>query len=179
MIRDQKINANTRTILERWKRDNDALRRKTLMLNNAMTRRRSHIYRQWASEIVSRYDVIRVEDLDLSKMYRLPAANEAKAAGGYELWSARENRRVASVGLLLSIINNAARLRGKRVEKIEAVWTTRTCARCGGYFDVERGNLEGGCHNCGRVVDQDWNAAENIFASLPPREAMNRVPTAP
>ena len=169
MLRDEHTASEARPILERWKRDNDALRRKVLMLENAMTRRRDHIYREWSAEIASTNDIIRVEDLNLPEMYDFLASEEPKAAV-YALWMSRERRKLASVGLLISMVSNAARMRGKTFEKSAAAWTTRTCSRCGGYFEVEGPKLVGKCQSCGRVADQDWNAAENIFANLPPSQ---------
>ncbi|MGA7912233.1 MAG: hypothetical protein WCC30_11900, partial [Candidatus Dormiibacterota bacterium] len=113
MLRDVNTPANTLPILELWKRDNDSLRRKIVLLGNAMTGRRDHRCREWAADIADRYDVIRVEALDLPEMYSLEANKEAKDQGDYALWISRERRKLASVGLLISVIENAARMRGK------------------------------------------------------------------
>jgi hypothetical protein len=171
MLGDVNTPADALPILERWRRDNDSLRRKILLLGNAIAGRRDHRYREWAADIADKYDIIRVEALNLPQMYSLKASREAKEDGDYALWMSRERRKLASVGLLISAIENAAKMRGKAFEKVEAAWTTRTCSLCGGDFGAEGGKRDGRCNCCGRVTDQDWNAAENIFANVQPSEA--------
>lgn len=175
MLRDPNTASDALPTLECWRRDNDALRRKIVLLGNAMTGRRNHRCREWAADIADKYDVIRVETLDLHGMYSLEASTEAKDRGDYGLWISRERRKLASVGLLISAIENAARMRGKSFEKVGAAGSTILCSKCFGDFKVEGGKLEGKCNCCGRIVDQDWNAAENIFANVPPSAPGGRV----
>jgi hypothetical protein len=166
VLGDVNTPAGALPILERWRRNNDSLHRKILLLANAMAGRRDHRYREWAADIADTYDIIRVEALNLPQIYGLEASKKAKEEGDYALWMSRERRKLASVGLLISAIENAARMRGKRFEKVEAAWTTRTCSCCGGNFALEGAERDGRCNCCGRVADQDWNAAENIFANV-------------
>jgi hypothetical protein len=90
-----------------------------------MAGRRDHRCREWSVQIADKYDITRTEALDLAKTYSLEASREAKEEGGYALWMSRERRKLASVGMLISAIENAAKMRGKAFEKVEAAWTTR------------------------------------------------------
>jgi hypothetical protein len=176
MLRDVNTPSEALPILESWRRDNDSLRRKIVLLGNAMSGRRNHRCREWAADIAERYDIIRIEALDLPRMYSLDANTEAKDRGEDALWISRGRRNLASVGLLISAIENAARMRGKAVERVGAGGSTNVCSKCFGDFEIGGGKRDGKCNRCGRVADQDWNAAENIFAHVSP-SATGRVST--
>lgn len=173
LLRDVATPADAFPILERWKQSNDSLQRKILMLDNAMVGRREHLYRECAASL-KQYDVIRVENLDLVEMSDLEANKEAKRAGDYALWNSRERRKYAAVSTLIAAIKNVA---GSRFEKVEAAWTTKVCSKCHAEFKTDGGKLDGECVECHRIVDQDWNAAENIFANRPPSDAVKEFAT--
>lgn len=162
LLRDPSIPPVALAVLERWKRDNDTLQRKILLLENCMAGRREHLYREFAAKLAQKYDLIRVEDLDMKEISELESNKEAKLVGEYALWNSRERRKYAACSTLIAAIKNAA---GNRFEKMEAAYTTKICSRCGGDFRTGHDKLEGSCLRCGRVIDQDWNAAENIYAT--------------
>jgi len=159
------------TILEKWKRDNDMLQRKVLMLENAMTGRREHLYREFAAKLVNQYDVIKIENLDLPEMNSVEQTKD-----NYALEQSVERRKLAACGTLIASIKNAAQNRGKRVEEIEAAWTTGTCSDCGGEFEAGAALL-GRCKQCQRQQDQDWTAAKNIYAKPPVRQTEEKFAT--
>jgi transposase len=175
MLKDANVPADIVQLLQAWKRENDTLRRKAILLSNAMIGRRNHRYREWAAELAAKYDLVRVEALNLPQMYSLGTTKQAQQAGQYALWMSREWRNLASVGVLISAIENAARMRGKGFERVESAGSTILCSKCFGAFEVEGNKLEGKCARCGRIVDQDWNAAENIFANIPASLQPGRV----
>ena len=151
-------------IFEKWKRDNDMLQRKVLMLENAMTGRREHSYREFAAKLVSQYDLIKIENLDLPEMNSVEQTKD-----NYALEQSVERRKLAACGTLIAAIKNAAQYAGKGVEEVDAAWTTGTCSHCGGEFESGAA-LIGRCKQCQRQQDQDWNAAKNIYAKPPARQ---------
>jgi putative transposase len=141
--------------------------------------------RDWAekvsSEIARRYDLIRLEDLDVGRMTR-------SARGTAE----RPGRRVAQkAGLNRSILRSgwgmfATRLEHKaqgRVEKVNPAYTSQRCSRCG-TVDREARESQAAfrCWSCGYRANADHNAARNIAAGHAARgglalaEPTNREP---
>jgi putative transposase len=141
--------------------------------------------RDWAekvsTEIARRYDLIRLEDLDVGRMTR--------SARGT---AARPGRHVAQkAGLNGSILRSgwgmfATRLEDKaqgRVEKVNPAYTSQRCSRCG-TVDREARESQAAfrCWSCGYRANADHNAARNIAAGHAARgglalaEPMNREP---
>jgi len=89
------------------------------------------------------------------------------------LSAAAERRKYASCGELLATIDNAARKVGRSRELVEALRTTDTCSKCGTKFEAGS-EVIGKCEN-GHVMDQDWNAASNIYANLMGSRPMAQV----
>ncbi len=87
--------------------------------------------------------------------------------------AAAERRKYASCGELLATIDNAARKVGRSRELVEALHTTDTCSKCGTKFEAGS-EVIGKCEN-GHVMDQDWNAASNIYANLMGSRPMAQV----
>jgi hypothetical protein len=150
-------------MIRKWKRNNDQLTRKMLLLDNRMRSRREWVYRNFASRIASEYKKIRVENIELHEMAAKNSVKESPA-----LQAAAHYRNYAACGELLAALKHAA---GERVEMINARLTTRLCAKCGAVFESES-ELVGHCSNLqcssSNGYDQDWNAAENIYANRPP-----------
>jgi putative transposase len=141
--------------------------------------------RDWAekvsTEIARRYDLIRLEDLDVRSMTR--------SARGT---AARPGRHVAQkAGLNGSILRSgwgtfASRLEHKargRVEKVNPAYTSQRCSRCG-TVDPEARESQAAfrCRSCGYRANADHNAARNIAAGHAARgglalaEPTNREP---
>ena len=76
---------------------------------------------------------------------------------------AAKYRDYASPGLLLQILKHAAKKYGIRLYEVPPEHTTDRCARCGAAFEAGP-QREGRCA-AGHKSYQDWNAAENIFAT--------------
>jgi putative transposase len=141
--------------------------------------------RDWAekasTEIARRYDLIRLEDLDVWSMTR--SARGTIARPGHHL------RQKA--GLNGSILRSgwgmfATRLEHKaqgRVEKVNPAYTSQRCWRCG-TVDREARESQAAfrCRSCGYRANADHNAARNIAAGHAARgglalaEPTNREP---
>jgi putative transposase len=141
--------------------------------------------RDWAekasTEIARRYDLIRIEDLDVGRMTRSARGTVA-----------RPGRHVGQkAGLNGSILRSgwgmfATRLEDKargRVEKVNAAYTSQRCSRCG-TVDREARESQAAfrCRSCGYGANADLNAARNIVAGhavrggLASAEPTNREP---
>jgi transposase len=134
-----------------------------------------------STEIARRYDLIRLEDLDVGSMTR--------SARGT---AARPGRHVAQkAGLNGSILRSgwglfATRLEHKaqgRVERVNPAYTSQRCSRCGS-MDREARESQAAfrCRSCGYRANADYNAARNIAAGHAARgglvlaEPVNREP---
>jgi transposase len=125
--------------------------------------RRKDWVEKTSTDLARRFDVIRVEELNIAGMTH--SARGVLAAPG-------KNVR-AKAGLNRSILANGwgvlvRRLEQKatgRVEKIHPAFTSQTCSACG---HRERGNrksqAEFSCRACSLIINADVNAARNIAA---------------
>jgi len=123
--------------------------------------------KDWAektsTDIVRRFDLIRVEDLRI--------ANMTRSAQGTVLYPGRNVR--AKAGLNREILRSGwgvlvRRLEEKapgRVEKISPAFTSQRCSACG-HVDPESRESQArfGCTACGFACNADVNAARNIAA---------------
>jgi putative transposase len=141
--------------------------------------------RDWAekasTEIARRYDLIRLEDLDVGNMTR-------SARGTAERPGRRVGQKARLNGLILRSVWGmfATRLAHKargRVEKVNPAFTSQRCSRCG-TVDREARESQAAfrCRSCGYRANADDNAARNIAAGHAARgglalaEPTNREP---
>jgi transposase len=127
------------------------------------TDRRKDWVEKTSTDIARRFDMIRVEDLQIGNMTR-----SAKGTAG----KPRRNVRAKS-GLNREIMRSGwgllvRRLQDKapgRVETIPAAYTSQTCSGCG-HRDPESRESQSRfrCRACGLMVHADVNAARNIAA---------------
>jgi transposase len=150
-----------------------------LHARNADTRR------DWAekvsAEIARRYDLIRVEDLDVGRMTR-SARGTAERPGHHVRQKAGLNGSILRSGWGMF----ATRLEHKaqdRIERINPAYTSQRCSRCG-TVDREARESQAAfrCRSCGYRANADHNAARNIAAGHAARgglalaEPTNREP---
>jgi putative transposase len=123
--------------------------------------------KDWAEKvstgIARRFDVIRVEDLQIGNMTR--SAKGTRGDPGRNVWQkAGLNRGIlrSGWGLLVRRLEDKA---PGRVEKIKPHYTSQRCSACG---QVDRGSRESQavfrCTACGFAGNADVNAAKNIAA---------------
>ena len=122
-----------------------------------------------STDLVRRFDVIRVEDLRISPMIKRPASRSDAQRPGTFL----PNRRRAKAALSRGILSNGwgalvRRLEGKapgRVEKVNPAYTSQTCSICGHCAPENRkSQAVFRCIACGHEAHADVNAAVNIAA---------------
>ena len=123
--------------------------------------------RDWAEKVSTglarRFDVIRVEDLEIKDMTR--SARGTKDAPGTNVAAkAGLNRGIGKAGWGLLVRRLEDKAPG-RVEKVPPAYTSRRCSACG---HVDRKSRESQavfrCTACGYACNADVNAARNIAA---------------
>jgi putative transposase len=127
------------------------------------TDRRKDWAEKTSTDIAHRFDVIRVEDLDIKGMTR-----SAKGAAGNPGRNVRQksglNREILRSGWGLLVRRLEEKAPG-RVEKIKPAFTSQRCSTCG---QVDGSSRESQavfrCTACGFVCNADVNAARNIAA---------------
>jgi transposase len=152
--------------LAKAKRGSDRRRRLKTQISKVKARevnRRKDWVEKTSTDLARRFDVIRVEDLNIRGI--------TKSARGTVASPGRNVRQKA--GLNRSILGNGwgllvQRLERKahgRVEKIPAAYTSQRCSTCG---HIARENRESQavfrCAACGHMANADVNAALNIAA---------------
>ncbi|MFI5697532.1 RNA-guided endonuclease InsQ/TnpB family protein [Kribbella sp. NPDC051586] len=133
------------------------------------TDRRKDWVEKTSTDLVLRFDVIRVEALRIVSMTRRPKPKpDVEQPGRY-----RPNRRRAKAGLNRGILANGwgllvRRLKDKatsRVELVDPAYTSQTCAVCGHCAsDNRESQAVFRCRDCGHRAHADVNAAINIAA---------------
>ncbi len=100
--------------------------------------------------LVTEYDVVAVEDLDVKPM--LETSQNAK------------NKQDAAWSRFLELLEYKADLHGTHVEKVKPAGTTKECAVCGIETAKPIWVREHSCPACGHTDDRDLNAAKNILS---------------
>ena len=100
-----------------------------------------------ANNLLKKYDVIAVEDLNVKGLARTRLAKSVLDAG----WSS-----------FLSILTNKAENAGLVVIPVKASGTSQDCSNCGVKVPKKLHERWHNCPNCGCSLDRDHNAAINI-----------------
>ena len=132
-----------------------------------LTARETDRRKDWAekasTDIARRFDVIRVEDLNIRAMVR-SAKGTADAPGRGVTAKAGLNREIQRSGWGLLVRRLEDKARG-RVEKIPAAFTSQHCSACGRVAAESRESQAlFRCVACNFACNADTNAARNIAA---------------
>lgn len=109
--------------------------------------KRKDFHFKTANNLLKKYDVIAVEDLNVKGLSRSKLAKSVLDAG----WSS-----------FLSILTNKAENAGLLVIPVKASGTSQDCSRCGAKVPKKLHERWHDCPNCGCSLDRDHNAAINI-----------------
>jgi len=99
--------------------------------------------------LVTEYDAVFVEDLDVKRM--LEASQNAR------------NKQDAAWRQFIQLLEYKADLHGCHVRQIKPEDTTKQCHECGVKTDKPLWVREHSCPACGLELDRDWNAALNVL----------------
>ena len=130
----------------------EKVKRHVARIHEKIANSRSDTLHKLSTDLVTRFDVICVEDLNLRGMVK----NHSLARSLHD----------ASIGTAIRMIEEKAERYGKTVVKIDRWFpSSKTCSDCG--YIVEKLPLsvrEWTCPECGTTHDRDANAAANILA---------------
>lgn len=116
--------------------------------------------------LVTKFDVIAVEDLKLKNMTK-SAKGTAKKPGKNVAAKSGLNRNLLDNGLgtLVSLLEYKCRWYGKELVKVRPHYTSQTCSKCN--FRSKKNREDQAtfvCKKCGLEMNADKNAAKNILA---------------
>jgi transposase len=131
-------------------------------LKDTETARRLDWTEKVSTDLACRFDLIRIEDLDVRAMTRSARATVARP-GRNVRQKAGLNRAILANGwgALLDRLQDKA---PGRVEKIYPAYTSQRCSACGHVAPGNRESQAFRCVACGRQAHADVNAALNIAA---------------
>jgi transposase len=125
--------------------------------------RRKDWAEQKSTEIARRFDVIRVEDLNIQGMTR-SAKGTIEQPGRNVAAKAGLNRGILASGWGL-LVRRLEEKAPRRVEKVSPAFTSQRCSACGHVSaDNRKSQAVFACIACGFTLNADVNAARNIAA---------------
>ena len=128
------------------------VKRHVARIHEKISNSRSDTLHKLSTDLVTRFDVICVEDLNLRGMVK----NHSLARSLHD----------ASIGTAIRMIEEKAERYGKTVVKIDRWFpSSKTCSDCGHIVEKLPLSVRGwACPECGTIHDRDANAAANILA---------------
>ena len=137
---------------EKGSKRREKVKRHVARIHEKIANSRSDTLHKLSTDIVTRFDVICVEDLNLRGM----AKNHSLARSLHD----------ASIGTAIRMIEEKAERYGKTVVKIDRWFpSSKTCSDCGHIVEkLPLSVREWTCQECGATHDRDANAAANILA---------------
>lgn len=147
--------------LERWEAQDRHLWKWQDNQRDKVLSRRKHAYRNIAATLARKYGVLVLENFNLSdRVVRRPKIEEDDG----DLALARSNRQKAAPYEFRLALIQAFEARKRVIVWLPAYNTTKICHACG---SIEKWNqaeeLTHKCSSCGKLWDQDNNAAKNLF----------------
>ncbi|QZA89058.1 transposase [Salinarchaeum sp. IM2453] len=124
-------------------------RRKVAQAKRTIKRKVRDYQHKLTTWLVTEYDFVAVEDLDVKPM--LETSQNAK------------NKQDAAWSQFIELLEYKADLHGTHVEKVKPGGTTKECAVCGVETAKPIWVREHSCPACGHTEDRDLNAAKNIL----------------
>ena len=112
-----------------------------------VARQRKDFHYKTAGWLLSKYDVVAHEDLNIKGLAKTRMSKSINDAG----W-----------GEFLAIVNCKAESAGKITVAVNPYNTTQKCSGCGVVVPKDLGDRWHSCPNCLLELDRDWNAAINI-----------------
>jgi putative transposase len=160
------------------------IKRAIAKLRARETDRRKDWVEQTTTSLARRYDILRVEDLNVVGMTR-SAKGTLEAPGRHVAQKAGLNRAILAQGWGRFVARLEHKAAG-RMQRVAAAYTSQRCSECGHVAPESRESQAAfRCVACGFACNADLNAARNIAGGHPvtargarisKRRAMNREP---
>jgi putative transposase len=112
-------------------------------------RQRHDFHHKTALDLLRRYDVIYLEDLQVRNMVQNPHLAKSISDAGWAQFRA--------------ILEGKAAYAGRRVVAVNPAYTSQECSGCGTLVRKSLSVRTHACTSCGLILDRDENAARNIF----------------
>jgi putative transposase len=130
-------------------------------------RQRTDFHHKTALDLVRRYDVIYLEDLQVSNLSHRPAPVSDGKGGYLHNGASRKaglNKAIHDAGWysFRMILICKAEWAGKRVKAVSPAYTSQDCNGCGERVETSLSIRTHVCTYCGLILDRDENAARNI-----------------
>ena len=115
-------------------------------------------YYKAVNHILKRYEYVVIEDLDLGELKEHKLENKVASR------KVHKYLQYISLGEFFRILEWKAELYGRKIVKVEANHTSKTCSRCGYVnHDLKLSERVFKCPKCGLKIDRDLNASINIL----------------
>jgi putative transposase len=137
--------------------------------------RRRDCAHKLSRELVDRFDLIAVEDLQIGKMIR-SARRTVESPGNGVAQKRGLNREITDQGWaqLRTLLAYKAAEAGRQLIKVDPANTSRTCAECGAVDARSRRSEQFRCVDCGHTDDADVNAARVILDRALAQQGISR-----
>jgi hypothetical protein len=142
-------------------------------------RSRREIYRVFSAGLATQFGTIVFDETDLKEISRHKEVGERGEEEDKKIPAAEFHRAIAAVGTLREIAKYAFTSRGGKSGEVPAKDNTHMCCKCHSLntFDAAEG-VHFQCIGCGKVLDQDVNAATNTCMRYLQPEAFGDPPRA-
>lgn len=124
-------------------------RKKLAKVHKRVKNRRTDFLHKLSTAYINKYDVIAVEDLNISDMVQ----GEMNS----------KNTMDSSWRTFIQMLLYKAESAGVEVVLVDPADTTKECSRCGAKSDKKLWQREHSCPSCGFKTDRDYNASMNIL----------------
>jgi hypothetical protein len=94
------------------------------------------------------------------------SAEHVSTTDSVSLRKSAKYRQIAAPGVFLTKLQNVARSYGLQLDKLPGAKTTTTCYHCG-FSNPPSEKLDNYCGGCGKLINQDLNAAANLSSTGP------------
>ncbi len=125
-------------------------RRRVAECHADLRRKRRDFLHKLSNYYAREYDLVAVEDLNVSGMRESPSDSRNTASAAWRTF--------------LSLLEYKCERAGTHFVAVNPRGTTKECAACGVSTDKPLWVREHSCPSCGFTADRDWNAAWNILS---------------
>ena len=139
-------------------------------IHERIRNRRHNFVHQTARGLINKYDLIAVEELNVTNMTKSPAPKKDETTGAYLPNGASQkaglNKSIldAAWTQFRNILTQKAESAARTVIAVDPAYTSQDCSRCGFRVRKKLSDRVHVCSNCGLNMDRDENAAVNMLS---------------
>lgn len=138
-------------------------------LHKKIADRRKNYAHKISTYLLQKYDIIYIEDTQLTNMVRRPKAKPNQDEAGPQYLPNGASRKAglnkaildSGIGLFRELLEKkASTQKSKSITRVPAKNSSITCSQCGAIDSNSRNDKEFHCTTCGYICDADLNAAK-------------------